>query len=60
MPPFLVHEKTFLQDVQAIRSAIDGYDNPFLEESGELLILDTHKTTDRSIVDSLYGMEKLG
>ena len=40
--------------------AIDGYGNPFLEESSDLLILDKHKITDRSIVNSLHGIEKLG
>ena len=49
----------FLQDVQELRSAIDSYVNPFVEEGSDLLILNTYKITDRSLVHSLYGIEKL-
>jgi len=53
-------QKTFLEDVKALKSTFDEYGNPFLETGSELLVLDTHDIAEKSVVDTLYHIEELG
>ena len=43
-------QRIFLQDVTSLKATIDEYSNPFLETSGDLLVL----------IDNLYRIEALG
>ncbi len=53
-------QKTFLQDVIALKAALDDYGNPFLESSGDLLVLDTRDIADEFVTESIYKIEDLG
>ena len=50
----------FLQDVASLKATIDEYSNPFLETSGDLLVLDTRDIVEKSVIDNLYRIEALG
>ena len=53
-------QKISLQDVMSLKATIDEYSNPFLETSGDLLVLDTRDTVEKSVIDNLYRIEALG
>ena len=41
-------QKAFLQDVMSLKATFDEYGNPFLESSGDLLVLDTRDIVDET------------
>ena len=53
-------QKIFLQDVTSLKVTIDEYSNPFLETSGDLLVLETRDIVEKSVIDNLYRIEALG
>ena len=53
-------QKAFLRDVKALKASFDEYGNPFLESSGDLLVLDTRNVADKAVIDTLYKIEELG
>ena len=53
-------QKIFLQDVTSLKATIDEYSNPFLETSGDLLVLDTRDIVEKYVIDNLYRIEALG
>ena len=53
-------QKTFLRHVTALVEAMSDMGNPFLDTSGDLLVLDTRVVVDSTIVDSIRNMERLG
>ena len=53
-------QKIFLQDVTSLKATIDEYINPFLQTSGDLLVLDTRDIVEKSVIDNLYRIETLG
>ena len=44
----------------SLKATIDEYSNPFLETSGDLLVLDTRDIVEKSVIDNLYRIEALG
>ncbi len=53
-------QHNFSKDVRALSITMEEMGNPFLEESTDLLVLDTRDIVDRSIVDTLVNIEALG
>ena len=53
-------QKIFLHDVTSLKATIDEYSNPFLETSGDLLVLDTRGIVKKSVIGNLYRIEALG
>ena len=51
---------TFASDVQALVEVIEDLGNPFMEESGDLLVLDTRDIADPAVVATVRGIEKNG
>ena len=51
---------TFASDVQALVEVIEDLGNPFKEESGDLLVLDTRDIADPAVVTTVRGIEKKG
>ena len=44
----------------SLKATIDEYINPFLETSGDLLVLDTRDIVEKSVIDNLYRIDALG
>ncbi len=53
-------QKAFLQDVMSLKATFDEYGNPFLESSGDLLVLDTRDIVDETVVDAVNKVQELG
>ena len=51
---------SFAQSVQALTATIEEMGNPFIESSGDLLVLDSKNIIDTAVVDTLRHIEKLG
>ena len=51
---------TFASEVQALVEVIEDLGNPFMEESGDLLVLDTRDIADPTVVTTVRGIEKKG
>jgi len=51
-------QKAFLRDVKALEASFDEYGNPFLESSGDLLVLNTRDVADKAVIDTLYKIEE--
>ena len=51
---------TFASEVQALVEVIEDLGNPFMEESGDLLVLDSRDIADPAIVTTVRGIEKKG
>ena len=51
---------SFAQSVQALTATIEEMGNPFIESSGDLLVLDSRNIIDTAVVDTLRHIEKLG
>ena len=51
---------SFAQSVQALTATIEEMGNPFIESSGDLLVLDSRNIIDTAVVDTLHHIEKLG
>jgi len=53
-------QSAFANDVKALTSVIEEMGNPFLEESGDLIVLDSRNVADIAVSDAIKGVEKLG
>ena len=53
-------QKIFLQYVMSLKSAIGECDNPFLETSTDILVLDTRDIVEKSVIANVYRIEALG
>ena len=51
---------TFASEVQALVEVIEDLGNPFTEESGDHLVLDTRDIADPAVVTTVRGIEKKG
>ena len=51
---------SFAEDVKSLTSVIDDMGNPFTEESGDLLVLDTKDLADSSVLKTVEEAEALG
>lgn len=56
----LATQMTFIRQVNSLCEAIKDMGNPFLEESGELMKLDTHDVVDQRVKTTLETMESVG
>ena len=60
------HEQTqstqmaFFNQVKALRNVIEEMGNPFIDESNDLLVLDTRDLTDPSVVNDMRNLKKTG
>ena len=55
------HEHTMAaSEVQALVEVIEDLGNPFMEASGDLLVLDTRDIADPAVVTTVRGIEKKG
>lgn len=53
-------QAAFLKDVRSLVTVIEEMGNPFLEESQDLLVLDTRDIMDASVVEIVRKIEALG
>ena len=53
-------QQNFLKDVTSLVTVIDDMRNPFLEESHDLLVLDTKNIMDASVVKTVRKIKSLG
>ena len=53
-------KKAFVQDVKLMKASINEYGNPFLETSGDPLVLDTRYIAEKAVVDALFDIEANG
>ncbi|KAK3732423.1 hypothetical protein QZH41_018359, partial [Actinostola sp. cb2023] len=53
-------QNTFVKEVKALIDAVEELGNPFREDSGGLLVLDTKDIMPKEVVDSVKNIEKLG
>ena len=51
---------TFFNQVEALTNVIEEMGNPFIEESNELLVLDTRDVADPLVVDAVHKLKKTG
>ena len=51
---------SFTKDVKSLISVIDDMGNPFTDESGDLLVLETKDLADASVVKTVEEIETLG
>ena len=51
---------TFASEVQALVEVIEDLGNPFMKESGDLLVWDTRDIADPAVVTTVRGIEKKG
>ena len=51
---------TFASEVKALVHVIEDLGNPFMEDSSDLLVLDTRDIADPAIVTTMRGIEKMG
>ena len=56
----LVVQTSFLKEVKSLVAVIEEMGNPFLEQSHDLLVLDTKDILDPSVGESVRKAEKLG
>ena len=65
-PDFRHHEEVkgvqdaFRKEVKSLRATIEEMGNPFMESSGDLLVLDTHDIVDSSVTDTIENIVKNG
>jgi len=53
-------QAAFLKDVRSFTAVLDEMGNPFLEESQDLLVLDTKDIMDASVAETVRKVESLG
>ena len=53
-------QSTFQSEVQSLSNVISEMGNPFLDQSGDLLILDTRDIMDATVVKSVRTVDELG
>lgn len=51
---------SFVKDVQSLVSVIEDMGNPFMEETNELLVLDTRDIADTAVVKTVRTIEAVG
>ena len=56
----LAAQKTFKRQVLDLVQAVNEFGNPFLENSPELLTLDTRNVMDESVIETVCTVESLG
>ena len=44
----------------SVKSASGEYNNPFLETSSDILVLDARDIIEKSVIDNVYRMESHG
>ena len=50
----------FQKQVQSLFNTIEEMGNPFLEQSGDLLKLNTHDIMDSKVVETVQTIEQIG
>ena len=53
-------QTTFQKQVRSLCNTIEEMGNPFLEDSQDLLVLDTRDIVDVSVVETIRGIENMG
>ena len=53
-------QRKFVKEVMSLATTIDEIANPFLEDSHDLLVLDTKNIMHASVVDSIINVESFG
>jgi len=53
-------QNKFAKEVRALVSAFDDLGNQYLEDSGNLLSLDTKMVMDKDVVHTVYNVEEIG
>ena len=53
-------QAAFLKDVRSLTAVVEDMGNPFLEESKDLLVLDTKDIMDASVADTVRKVQSLG
>ena len=53
-------QTTFSQDVKSLVATIQATGNPFVEDSGELLTLDTKIIMSKEVIKTIYTVEEIG
>ncbi len=53
-------QRNFHNHVQSLVDTINDFGNPFLDQSQDLLTLDTNDIVDQSVVETIQGIENLG
>ena len=56
----LAAQKTFKRQVLDLVQAVNEFGNPFLEDSPELLTLDTRNVMDESVIETVCTVQSLG
>jgi hypothetical protein len=51
---------TFYNQVKVLSSVIEDMGNPFIDDSNDLLVLDTRDLADPAVINALYNIEKTG
>ena len=53
-------QNTFWNQLNAVCSTIEEIGNPFTDQTGDLLVLDTRDIADSKVVETLRTVEQLG
>ena len=53
-------QKAFARDVESLANTIEEMGNPFTEDSGDLLALDSRDIADPAVTDTVRRIEKIG
>ena len=53
-------QKAFVKQVEAMTSTLEEMGNPFLEESEDLLVLDTRDIADTNVATTIRNIEQIG
>ena len=53
-------QNTFSNDVSSLVSTIEAMGNPFVEDSEELLTLDTKMIKSKEVIKTIYAVEEIG
>ena len=53
-------QMTFLNQVKPLSNVIEDMGNPFIDESDDLLVLDTRDLADPSVVNTMRNLKKTG
>ncbi len=54
------HQKAFARDVTSLSGAIEEMENSFIENSSDLLVVDSRNIADVAVADTMHQIEKLG
>ena len=53
-------QKAFVDQVRALTDTLEEMENPFLEKSDDLLVLDTRHIADPKVVQTVRNIEQIG